>query len=48
MLDDEILVEGLSASEQRAVAVLLDSDEQVSPTKSGFVRSHLFQYRVVT
>ena len=29
MLDDEMLVEGLSASEQRAVAVLLDSDEQV-------------------
>ena len=29
MLDEEMLVEGLSASEQRVVAVLLDSDEQV-------------------
>ena len=30
MLDDGMLVEGLSASEQRAVAVLLDSDEHVA------------------
>ena len=30
MLDDGMLVEGLSASEHRAVAVLLDSDEQVA------------------
>jgi len=29
MLDEEMLVEGLSASEQRAVAVLLDSDPHV-------------------